>query len=248
MASLRPFPAGLPSPSGDSWGLAPLSGRLVEISGHRASANLTVAFGLVLEAQSLDEPVAWVTLAQSTFFPPDAAESGIDLARLAVVRVSDGLAACRAVVELTRSGGFGLVVLDLGPGALREIRLRPSGYGGTSPERFARRRELEKPAPRARPSAVVSTKAERFRRKHPSLSVPFITKLVGLAQKTATAVVVLTEKTRESSSLNSLVSLRCEARRNPERPCEVEIDVLKDKRRGPGRRYREVCRAPAGLR
>jgi recombination protein RecA len=216
MASPRLFSAGLPSSASDSWGLAPLSGRLVEISGHRASANLTVAFGLVLEAQSLDEPVAWVTLAQSTFFPPDAAESGIDLARLAVVRASDGLAACRAVVELTRSGGFGLVVLDLGPGALRE--------------------KLEKP-PRA-----------RFRRKRPSLSVPFITKLVGLAQKTATAVVVLTEKTRESSSLNSLVSLRCEARRNPDRPCEVEIDVLKDKRRGPGRRYREVCRAPAGLR
>lgn len=215
MASPRPFSTGLLSPVGDFWGLEPLSGRLVEISGHRASANLTVAFGLVLEAQSKDEPAAWVTLVQSTFFPPDVAESGIDLARLAVVRVSDGTAACRAVVELTRSGGFGLVVLDLGPGALQE--------------------KLEKRAPRAR-------------RKRGSLSVPFITKLVGLAQKTATAVVVLTEKTRESSSLNSLISLRCEARRNSDKPCEVEIDVLKDKRRGPGRRYREVCRAPAGLR
>jgi recombination protein RecA len=248
MASPRPFSTGLPSPASDFWGLEPLAGRLVEISGHRASANLTVAFGLVLEAQNKDEPVAWVTLAQSTFFPPDAAESGIDLTRLAVVRVSNGTAACRATVELTRSGGFGLVVLDLGPGALQEIRLRPSGYGGTSPERFARRRELDKPAPRACPSAVVLTKAERLRKKRSSLSLPFITKLVGLAQKTSTAVVVLTEKTRESSSLNSLVSLRCEARRNPERPEEVEIDVLKDKRRGPGRRYREVCHAPAGLR
>ncbi|HEY7699786.1 MAG TPA: recombinase A [Vicinamibacteria bacterium] len=221
MASPRPFSTGLPSPASDVadfWGLEPLAGRLVEISGHRASANLTVAFGLVLEAQSQDEPVAWVTLARSTFFPPDVAESGIDLTRLAVVRVSDGTAACRAVVELTRSGGFGLVVLDLGPGALQE--------------------KLEKPAPPMR----------RLRKKRASLSVPFITKLVSLAQKTSTAVVVLTEKTRESSSLNSLISLRCEARRNPDRPCEVEIDVLKDKRRGPGRRYREVCRAPAGLR
>jgi recombination protein RecA len=221
MASPRPFSTGLPSPASDVadfWGLEPLAGRLVEISGHRASANLTVAFGLVLEAQSQDEPVAWVTLARSTFFPPDVAESGIDLTRLAVVRVSDGTAAYRAVVELTRSGGFGLVVLDLGPGALQE--------------------KLEKPAPPMR----------RLRKKRASLSVPFITKLVSLAQKTSTAVVVLTEKTRESSSLNSLISLRCEARRNPDRPCEVEIDVLKDKRRGPGRRYREVCRAPAGLR
>lgn len=218
MALSQSFSAGLPSPVGDFWGLEPLSGRLVEISGHRASANLTVAFGLVLEAQGKDEPVAWVTLAQSTFFPPDVAESGIDLARLAVVRVSDGTTACRAVVELTRSGGFGLVVLDLGPGALQE--------------------KLETCPPRAR----------RLLKKRGGLSVPFITKLVGLAQKTSTAVVVLTEKTRESSSLNSLISLRCEARRSPDKPCEVEIDVIKDKRRGPGRRYREVCRAPAGLR
>ncbi len=216
MALSQSFSAGLPSPVGDFWGLEPLSGRLVEISGHRASANLTVAFGLVLEAQSKDEPAAWVTLVQSTFFPPDAADSGIDLSRLAVVRVSDGTAACRAVVELTRSGGFGLVVLDLGPGALQE--------------------KLETRPPRA------------WRKKRGGISVPFITKLVGLAQKTATAVVVLTEKTRESSSLNSLISLRCEARRSPDKPCEVEIDVIKDKRRGPGRRYREVCRAPAGLR
>jgi recombination protein RecA len=228
MALSQSFSAGLPSPVGDFWGLEPLSGRLVEISGHRASANLTVAFGLVLEAQGKDEPVAWVTLAQSTFFPPDVAESGIDLGRLAVVRVSDGTAACRAVVELTRSGGFGLVVLDLGPGALQE--------------------KLETRPPRARPSAVVLTKAGRLLKKRGGISVPFITKLVGLAQKTSTAVVVLTEKTRESSSLNSLISLRCEARRSPDKPCEVEIDVIKDKRRGPGRRYREVCRAPAGLR
>ena len=221
MASPRLFSTGLPSPASDVadfWGLEPLSGRLVEISGHRASANLTVAFGLVLEAQGKDEPAAWVTLAQSTFFPPDVAESGIDLGRLAVVRVSDGTAACRAVVELTRSGGFGLVVLDLGPGALQE--------------------KLEKSPPRV----------GRLWKKRAGPSIAFITKLVGLAQKTSTAVVVLTEKTRESSSLNSLISLRCEARRSPDMPCEVEIDVLKDKRRGPGRRYREVCRAPAGLR
>jgi recombination protein RecA len=219
MATQRPFSAGLPYPSPspfeDAFRLEPLFGRLVEISGHRASANLTVAFGLVLEAQTRDEPAAWVTLSRSTFFPPDAADSGIDLARLAVVRVDDARAAFRATVELTRSGGFGLVVLDLGPGALDE--------------------KLEKPV-------------WRYRKTRAQLSIPFLTKLVGIAQKTATAVVVLTEKTRESSSLNSLISLRCEARRNPERPCEVEIDVLKDKRRGPGRRYREVCRAPAGLR
>lgn len=222
MASPRFLSAGFPSPrsSGDLWGLEPLEGRLVEISGHRAAASLTAAFGLVLDAQKKGEPVAWVTLAQSTFFPPDVADSGIDLTQLAVVRVSDLLSAYRATVELTRSGGFGLVVLDLGPEAL---------------QKHQKPQKLMTPGPRRR----------RFGK---NASVPFVTKLVGLAQKTATAVVVLTEKTRESGSLSSLVSLRAEARRNPENPCEVEIDVLKDKRRGPGRLYREVCRVPAGLR
>ena len=113
----------------------------------------------------------------------------------------------RSTVELTRSGGFGLVVLDLGP----------------------------------------ETIGESLDKKRRRIAVPFITKLVGLAQKSSTAVVVLTEKTKESSSLSSLVSLRCEARRLTS-GSEVEIEILKDKRRGPGRRYREVCGAPAGLR
>jgi recombination protein RecA len=213
MASPTPLSTGLPSPEtrSDAWTLEPLAGRLVEISGHHAAASLTAAFGLVLDAQQKSEPAAWVTLRQSTFFPPDVADSGIDLSQLAVVRVPDLHAAYRATVELTRSGGFGLVVLDLGPPMFQKM---------------------------ARPA----------RKKN--LSVPFITKLVGLAQKTSTAVVVLTEKTRETSSLSSLVSLRVEASRSskPNAPCEVELEVLKDKRRGPGRRYREVCRAPAGLR
>jgi recombination protein RecA len=220
--------AGLPSPereTRDGWSVDPLIGRLVEISGHRAAANLTVAFGLVREAQAKDDPVAWVTLRQSTFFPPDVADSGVDLGRLAVVRVEAPLAAFKATVELTRSGGFGLVVLDLGPEAIQEKAERAAPHPHPHPHSHPRRRRSWK-----------------------NLSVPFVTKLVGLAQKTQTAVVVLTEKTRETSSLSSLVSLRAEVRRDPDRPCEVSIDVIKDKRRGPGRSYREVFRAPAGLR
>ncbi len=189
-----------------------MAGRLVEISGQRAAANLTVAFGLVLEAQKRQEPVAWVTLRQSTFYPPDVADSGISLAHLAVVRVRDTRSATRATVELTRSGGFDLVILDLGPEAIRN-QLRHS------------------------------------QKRYPSrLSTPLLTKLVGLARKHATAVVVLTEKNGRTSSVSSLISLRAEARRNKDAPCELEVAILKDKRRGPGRLYHEVCRAPAGLR
>lgn len=98
------------------WRLDVLRGRLVELSARGAAATLTVAIELVVEAQQAAEPVAWVTLGNATFFPPDAAASGVDLAALAVVRVHDTTAAARAAERLLRSGGFGLVVLDLGGG------------------------------------------------------------------------------------------------------------------------------------
>jgi recombination protein RecA len=48
------------------------------------------------------------------FYPPDAVHSGIDLAALAVIRVLHRASIPRAGEKLLRSGGFGLVVLDLG--------------------------------------------------------------------------------------------------------------------------------------
>lgn len=106
-------PPSTPLPAGRSWGLAAAAGRLVELSGAGASARLWAAMGLVLEAQRRDEPAAWITPRASSFFPPDAADGGVDLSALAVVRVADGIAAARAAEHLLRSGGFGLVVLDL---------------------------------------------------------------------------------------------------------------------------------------
>lgn len=100
--------------SEDLWRLDVLRGRLVELSARGAAATLTAAIELVVEAQQAAEPVAWVTLGNATFFPPDAAASGVDLAALAVVRVHDATAAARAAERLLRSGGFGLVVIDFG--------------------------------------------------------------------------------------------------------------------------------------
>jgi recombination protein RecA len=183
-----------------AWSLAALAGRLVELSGWKSSAVLTAAFGLVLEAQRRGEPTAWVTLRKSTFFPPDAAEGGVDLAALAVVRVPDPPTAARTADRLVRSGGLGLVVVDLGPDP------------------------------------------------YPNVPVPLQSRLAGLAQKHATAVVVLTEKPADAPSLGSLVSLRAEARRAEEHAVrEVRVTVLKDKRLGPGRVHRETCHGPAGL-
>lgn len=97
-----------------AWGYPHISGRLVEISGVGASASLTSAVGLVLEAQRSAEPVAWIKLPDSSFYPPDLADSGVDLDALVVVRVPGSQDAARAAERLVRSGGFGLLVLDLG--------------------------------------------------------------------------------------------------------------------------------------
>jgi recombination protein RecA len=96
------------------WTLPKVAGRLVEISAAGASASLTVVFGLVREAQMRREPVGWATSMQSIFYPPDAAQAGVDLAALVVVRVPKAESIARAGEKLLRSGAFGLIVLDLG--------------------------------------------------------------------------------------------------------------------------------------
>lgn len=96
------------------WTLSQVAGRFAEISGSNATAALTLACGLVLDAQKRGEPVGWATSTESSFYPPDVAQLGIDLAALVVVRVPKADAIARAGEKLIRSGGFGLVVLDLG--------------------------------------------------------------------------------------------------------------------------------------
>ncbi|MBI2091106.1 MAG: recombinase A [Deltaproteobacteria bacterium] len=95
------------------WALAEVAGRLAEISGSGATAALTLAFGLVLEGQRQGELVGWVTTAESSFYPPDTAQEGVDLDALVVVRVP-AQAIPRAGEKLLRSGAFGLVALDIG--------------------------------------------------------------------------------------------------------------------------------------
>lgn len=196
----------------ETWGLNQIAGRLVELSGEGSSAKLTIAFGLVLEAQQQQEITAWITLSESTFFPPDVVESGVDLETLAVIRLPDLLSTARSAVQLLRSGAFGLIIIDLAPGW--------------------------KDAP------------------IPIIPAPIQTKLIGLAQKHETAIVVLTEKSPEVPSLGSLVSLRADVRRvelsnKAIHPVpsnyEVQLKIVKDKRLGPGRVHREVCHGPAGL-
>lgn len=108
-ASTLPLSAG----TGPGWNLKNLAGRLVELSASAQAAHLTAAFGLVLEAQLSGDNVAWITLEDSSFFPPDVRDGGVDLDALIVVRVPHVGMAGRAATHLVRSGGFGLVVIDL---------------------------------------------------------------------------------------------------------------------------------------
>ncbi len=200
LADLLGLQQGLPAPCAASeWRLQTFMGRFGEISGAHACSPLTLAFRLVLEAQRSKEPVAWVGLRESSFFPPDVAAAGIDLETLVVVRVPEMQSVARAADFLVRSGAFGLVLLDLGPGAF--------------------------------------------------MSIPFQTRLLGLARKHHTALVCLTEKEGRRPSLGSLVSLRVEARRTERLGDRYRCEalVLKDKRGRPGWKHREVCRGPDGL-
>jgi recombination protein RecA len=191
--------------------LAELAGRLVELSGDGAAAVLTAGTKLLLDAQATLEPAAWVGTDHSSFYPPDVAESGVDLSALVVVRIhvrdpiERALRARTAQLavaaeRLLRSGAFGLVVLDLG--------------------------------------------------RDPVLSQALQSRLLGLAQHHHAAVLCLTEKSQESASLGSLVSMRVHVERTwlGRERFECELRVRKDKRRGPVWSEQEVCRGPMGLR
>jgi len=74
-------------------------------------------------------------------------------------------------------------------------------------------------------------------------------RLAQLARRQNTAVLILTEKSREAPSLSSLVGVRAEAlrRRDPGGGFRCGIRFLKHKRRAPGGRYAEVFVGPPGL-
>ena len=76
-----------------------------------------------------------------------------------------------------------------------------------------------------------------------------VTRLSGLALRHDMAIVFLTSKSSDTASLSSLISLRVETH---SLPCgagqfRIRIQVVKDKRQGPGAMHEEVCRGPAGL-
>ena len=109
------------APPPPAWTSAALGGCLAELSGEPGAPSLTLAFGLVRQVQQRGEPAAWLARADSTFYPPDAAEGGVDLAALPVIRLAGVRQRLQAAEQLARAGAFGLLVVDLG--ACRDLPL-----------------------------------------------------------------------------------------------------------------------------
>ena len=99
--------------SATGWHMESVAGRFVEVTGGADSAGLTAATALVLEVQKQGDLAVWIDGRRSTFFPPDLAASGVDLAALPVVQVDEEAQAWQAADTLLHSGAFALVVLDL---------------------------------------------------------------------------------------------------------------------------------------
>ena len=195
------------------------AGRLSELSGRVSSGRMTAAVSLVIRAQEQDEPVVWVQPEDGALYPPDLAESGVDLDALVVVRVplrgrtagpqrrsdsrgrqarSLGGDLARAAELLLRSGAFGLVVVDLG-------RERPGGGAWQG-------------------------------------------RLSALARQHESRVVLLSEREDEAPSLGPMVGLRISPSRQRRGPGRFVIEhrVLKDKVGG-GAPRSDRRRAPWGL-
>lgn len=218
--------------NGGRWRLDTVAGRLIELSAAGGGGALSLLTALVVEAQHAGEPVAWVCAGRTTFYPPDLADAGVDVGALPVVTVDELVAAAQVADELLRSGAFGLLVIDVGDASVSSSRFDAAGS------------QLHPGADRGRGYPRRSGRVDV-----PRLALPVETRLAGLAQKHHVAVVFLTATPRTAPSVGTLVSLRGESRieRLDGGEFRVELQVVKDKERGPGWRHHETRRGPDGL-
>ena len=83
----------------------------------------------------------------------------------------------------------------------------------------------------------------------PAIPFPLQARLAHLARAHETALLCLTSKARETPSLGPMVCLRGQSscRRLGVDRFQYDIEILKDRRHGPGWRHTEICRGPDGL-
>lgn len=100
-------------PGDRHFGWQGLRGRLVEVRTGGASAALSAVVEVIWQAQRAGEPAAWVHGGTPAVHVTDLRSYGVDPQALAVVRLWKEVDALRAAERLLRSGGFGVVVIDL---------------------------------------------------------------------------------------------------------------------------------------
>lgn len=92
-------------------------GQVVEVSGSSSSGKATLAFGVCLRALEQGRAAAWIDVGGG-FWPVAAAEAGLPLDKLLVVKVKSGAAALRAAhILLSSAGAVAALVVDLPPTA-----------------------------------------------------------------------------------------------------------------------------------
>ena len=96
------------------WSYTKIYRRLTELSGLGETAVLTAAAEIVLEVQGVSGMVAWISRTESSFYPPDFHNNGVDLDALVVLRLEGAKQMIRAADRIIRSGAFSLIVVDLG--------------------------------------------------------------------------------------------------------------------------------------
>jgi recombination protein RecA len=215
-----------------AWNRAELAGRLCELSAGPGGALLSAAMSLVLDAQLAGDPVAWITATAATFYPPDAAACGVDLAALVVVRTSGVRAAGRAADVILRSGAYGLVVLDLGTSAAMPAPLQGRLVQLAQKHDAAVLCLTDKQPDEPSLGSLVSLRGLAVRRRSRS-------RRSERSQRS--------QRPLHGQSAGAPADLRTAAAPGEISGFVCRIRALKDKRRGPGWTWQEVRRGPEGL-
>ena len=204
-------------------------GQVVEVSGARSSGKATLGFGVCLRALEQGQAAAWID-AGGGFWPVAAAEAGISLDRLLVVRAAPheqphAPNTRRTVVDRTQAHDRPSAANHRGALALKAARILLSSPGAVA--------ALVVDLP-------LGARAPRDRE---------LVALQRLAERSATALLFLTERPRTAPSLGAQVALRLFVERRGSGPgAQVRVEVLRNKQGASGRAIEEAASGPDRLR